>query len=145
MALLGAVIGLLAAMLRVSKVRLDFERLPDGEDKRILLRAIERSVEAMTRLAPLRRLVDFYVTAHNEVMPHSAFEGQTPDEMYFGTGGAVAINLTIARQAAREERMKVNRAAWCGVYIGGGRSEGVAVATATVQNVMRRSSATHFL
>jgi hypothetical protein len=29
--LLGAVIGLLIAMLRVSKIRLDYERLPDGE------------------------------------------------------------------------------------------------------------------
>jgi putative transposase len=66
----------------------------------------------------LRRLVEFYVTAHNEVMPHSAFEGQTPDEMYFGTGGAVTINLAIARQAAREERMKLNRVARCGVCIG---------------------------
>jgi putative transposase len=36
----------------------------------------------------LGRLIEFYVTAHNEVMPHSAFEGQTPDEMYFGTSGA---------------------------------------------------------
>ncbi|MFQ5472145.1 MAG: hypothetical protein ACE5FA_04570 [Dehalococcoidia bacterium] len=51
--------------------------------------------------AALRRLVEFYVTTHNEVMPHSAFEGQTPDKMYFGTGGAVAIDLTTARQAAR--------------------------------------------
>jgi hypothetical protein len=39
-ALLGAVIGLLIAMLRVSKVRLNYERLPEGETKRILLRAI---------------------------------------------------------------------------------------------------------
>ena len=68
----------------------------------------------------LRRLIAFYVEAHNEVMPHSAFEGQTPDEMYFGTGGAVAINLAIARQAAREERMRTNRAARCGVCIGEG-------------------------
>ena len=54
MSLLGAVIGLLTAMLRVSKVRFDFERLPHGEDKRILLRAIERSVKAMPLLVALR-------------------------------------------------------------------------------------------
>jgi hypothetical protein len=53
-ALLGAVIGLLTAMLRVSKVRFDFERLPDGNSKRILLRAIERSKKAMPLLAALR-------------------------------------------------------------------------------------------
>ena len=29
-ALLGAIVGLLIAMLRVSKVRLDYERLPEG-------------------------------------------------------------------------------------------------------------------
>jgi hypothetical protein len=39
-ALLGAVVGLLIAMLRISKVQLDHERLPDGDAKRILLRAI---------------------------------------------------------------------------------------------------------
>ncbi len=42
-ALLGAIVGLLIAMLRVSKVRLDYERLPEGESKRTLLRAIERA------------------------------------------------------------------------------------------------------
>jgi putative transposase len=54
MALLRAVVGLLTAMLRVSKVRFDFERLPDGNDKRALLRAIERSGKAMPLLAALR-------------------------------------------------------------------------------------------
>ena len=32
-ALLGAVVGLLIAMLRISKVQLDYERLPDGDAK----------------------------------------------------------------------------------------------------------------
>ena len=50
-ALLGSVVCLLTAMLRVSKVRLDFERLPDGKDKRVLLRAIERSKKAIPLLA----------------------------------------------------------------------------------------------
>ena len=63
----------------------------------------------------LGRLVEFYVTAHNQVVPHSAFEGQTPDEMYFGTGGSVIAELAAARKAAREERMKENRAAACNV------------------------------
>ena len=39
-ALLGAIVGLLLAMLRVPKTHLDNERLPDGESKRIILRAI---------------------------------------------------------------------------------------------------------
>ena len=29
----------------------------------------------------VRRLVAFYVNEHNGVLPHSAFRGQTPDEM----------------------------------------------------------------
>ena len=72
----------------------------------------------------LARLIEFYVTARDgrkrsfRVMPHSAFHGETPDEMYFGTGGAVAFELGVARQKAREERMKANRAAACSVCFG---------------------------
>ncbi len=36
----------------------------------------------------VHRLVSFYVEEHNTLLPHSAFGGQTPDEMYFGTGGS---------------------------------------------------------
>ncbi len=39
-ALLGAIVGLLIAMLRASNVRLDYERFPEGESKKVLLRAI---------------------------------------------------------------------------------------------------------
>jgi hypothetical protein len=53
-ALLGAVVGLLIAMLRVSKVRLDSERLPEGESKKILLRAIERTGKVLPLNAALR-------------------------------------------------------------------------------------------
>ena len=63
----------------------------------------------------LGRLIGFYVEAHNTVMPHSAFEGQTPDEMFFGTGDSVPSELAGARDRARDERMKANRAAGCGV------------------------------
>src|SRR4029434_4941740 len=44
-------------------------------------------------VATVRRLVAFYVDEHNHVLPHSAFRGQTPDEMYFGTGDAVPGDL----------------------------------------------------
>jgi hypothetical protein len=37
----------------------------------------------------LRRLVAFYVEEHNTRLPHSAFRGQTPDEMYYGRGDHV--------------------------------------------------------
>jgi hypothetical protein len=51
------------------------------------------------------------------VMPHSAFEGQTPDEMFFGTGDEVTQNLSAVRRSAREERMRENRTARCGVCV----------------------------
>ncbi len=69
-------------------------------------------------IAALRRLVDFYVEAHNQVMPHSAFEGQTPDEVFFGIGDEVSKKLASERKTAREDRMKENRAATCGLCIG---------------------------
>jgi len=40
-------------------------------------------------IATVRRLVAFYVNEDNRVLPRSAFRGQTPDEMCFGTGDAV--------------------------------------------------------
>jgi hypothetical protein len=49
----------------------------------------------------VQRLVEFYVHEHNCVLPHSAFRGQTPDEMYFGTGDAVPAGLTSRAAAAR--------------------------------------------
>ena len=67
--------------------------------------------------AALRRLIEFYVITHNEVMPHSAFDGQTPNEMFFGSGDQVAQQLAAARGSAREERMRANRAARCGVCV----------------------------
>jgi putative transposase len=51
-------------------------------------------------------------------MPHLAFQGQTPDEVFFGIGDEVTKKLAVARKAAREERMKENRAAGCGVCVG---------------------------
>jgi hypothetical protein len=53
-ALLATVVGLLTAMLRTSKVQLDYERLPEGDTKRILLRAIERAKKTLPLNALLR-------------------------------------------------------------------------------------------
>jgi hypothetical protein len=46
-------------------------------------------------------------------IPHSAFAGQTPDEMYFGRGDQVPADLAAERARAREARMKSNRALSC--------------------------------
>ena len=75
-------------------------------------------LHALDSLASLHRLIEFYVKAHNEVMPHAAFEGQTPNEMFFGTGDEVTQQLSAARETAREKRMKENRTARCGVCVG---------------------------
>ncbi len=61
----------------------------------------------------LEKLVAFYVDEHNARLPHSAFRGQTPDEMYFGTGDRVPDKLDAAKKAARQTRMEVNRATLC--------------------------------
>ena len=61
----------------------------------------------------IRRLVTFYVYDHNHVLPHSAFRGQTPDEMYFGTGEAVPADLRLRAAAARRARVEANRSASC--------------------------------
>ena len=65
--------------------------------------------------AGLRRLVAFYVDQHNNHLPHSAFHGRTPDEMYHGTGMHVPAQLEEARFAARQSRLKSNRERNCHV------------------------------
>ena len=64
-------------------------------------------------LATVKRLVEFYVVEHNEVLPHSAFRGQTPDEIYFGQGNAVPGELAAQRQQARRRRLQQNQEVAC--------------------------------
>ncbi len=61
----------------------------------------------------VRNLVVFYIDQHNRHLPHSAFRGQTPDEMYFGTGSKIPKKLEASRIAARKLRMDANRAQTC--------------------------------
>jgi hypothetical protein len=61
----------------------------------------------------VRRLVAFYVASHNAEIPHSAFRGQTPDEVYYGRGQEIPARLEAARTQAREARLKANREASC--------------------------------
>jgi transposase InsO family protein len=67
----------------------------------------------LDRVATIRRLVAFYVHEHNHVLPHSAFRGQTPDEMYFGTGEAVPADMRARAASARRARLAANRSASC--------------------------------
>jgi len=71
-------------------------------------------LHSLDSVATVRRLVAFYVDEHNRVLPHSTFRGQTPDEMYFGTGDAVPADLASHAAAARRARVKANRSAACG-------------------------------
>ena len=64
-------------------------------------------------LAAVERLVLFYVQQHNSVIPHSAFKGQTPDEVYFAKGQSVAEDLAKAHAAAVKARIAANRAIKC--------------------------------
>jgi len=70
-------------------------------------------LNTLDTVSALERLVAFYVQEHNTRLPHSAFLGQTPDEMYFGTGKRVPKQLETARQAARQARMEANRNSSC--------------------------------
>jgi putative transposase len=63
--------------------------------------------------AALERLISFYVSEHNTKMPHSAFHGQTPDEVYFGRGDHVPEQLAEARHLARQARLQTNRSMSC--------------------------------
>jgi transposase InsO family protein len=40
-------------------------------------------LNTLDSVARVRALVEFYVNEHNTKMPHPAFRGQTPDEMFF--------------------------------------------------------------
>jgi hypothetical protein len=70
-------------------------------------------LNTLDTVTTVRKLVAFYVQQHNTHLPHSAFRGQTPDEMYFGTGSDIPQQLEAARIAARQLRMKANRAWSC--------------------------------
>ena len=47
-------------------------------------------LNSLQTVSMVRNHVEFYVTEHNGRLPHSAFLGQTPDEMYFGMGDHVS-------------------------------------------------------
>ena len=70
-------------------------------------------LNSLDSVQTIRRLVKFYVEEHNTRLPHSAFRGQIPDEMYFGTGGDVSDELENARKKARLKRMEENRRETC--------------------------------
>jgi hypothetical protein len=75
--------------------------------------AIVCSRGSLGTVSTLENLVTFYVDEHNTQLPHSAFRGQTPDEMYFGTGNDIPAELEAARITARQSRIEANRSMSC--------------------------------
>ena len=70
-------------------------------------------LNTLDSVATVRKLVAFYVEQHNRHLSHSAFHGQTPDEMYFGTGAEIPKELAASRIAARQSRLAANRTLSC--------------------------------
>ena len=70
-------------------------------------------LNSLDSVPTVTKLVEFYVDQHNTHFPHSAFMGQTPDEMYFGTGAEVTEKLKAARINALQQRKEANRARRC--------------------------------
>ncbi|MGC9986726.1 MAG: DDE-type integrase/transposase/recombinase [Polyangia bacterium] len=75
-------------------------------------------LNSLDTIERLRTLVAFFMEQYNTQMPHPAFSGQTPDEMYFGTAVDLPAELAAARSKAREERLAANRAMPCNQCIG---------------------------
>ena len=80
-----------------------------------------RALASTRQLAAVERLVEFYVTEHNERTPHAAFEGPTPDEVYFGRGDQIPGELAAWRRDARRQRVARNRAEACAACPRGAR------------------------
>jgi hypothetical protein len=70
-------------------------------------------LNTLDSVARVRAMVEFYVNEHNTKMPHPAFGGQTPDEMFFGAGTKVPEKLALAKSNARTVRLAANRAMSC--------------------------------
>jgi putative transposase len=70
-------------------------------------------LNSLDSIERLRALVAFFIEQHNTQMPHSAFSGQTPDEIYFGTAVDLPAQLAAARSKARAECLAANRAMTC--------------------------------
>jgi len=66
-------------------------------------------------LATVKRLIAKYIDEYNTIMPHSAFRGRTPDEMFFSTTPDIEKRLAEERARVREKRIEFNRALSCDV------------------------------
>ena len=70
-------------------------------------------LNTLDTIETVRKLNAFYVHQHNEHIPHSAFKGQTPAEMFFETGTDVPEKLQATQLLARQSRREANLARSC--------------------------------
>jgi transposase InsO family protein len=70
-------------------------------------------LNSLDSVTTVKKLVAFYVEEHNSKLPHSAFQGQTPDEMYYGTGSGIPEDLDAAKVKARRSRLEINKELIC--------------------------------
>lgn len=70
-------------------------------------------LHSLESVSQVQRLVAFYVEEHNAIIPHASFQGQTPGEMYRGTGAQVPLQLAEQRAEARRNRLITNRLRRC--------------------------------
>ena len=70
-------------------------------------------LNVLATIDDVRKQTALYVDQHNRVVPHSAFKGQTPDEMHFGKGSDIPNQLNDARTIAGRARLATNRAVSC--------------------------------
>ncbi len=75
-------------------------------------------MQRLSSITALRRFADFYVVEHNTVIPHNAFQGQTPIEVFRGVSADVPELLASKRAEARQLRVRENQRADCGACPG---------------------------
>lgn len=81
-----------------SQARWRLRRSADPESWWRILKHRWLYLNTLDSVATVRKLVAFYVEQHNRHLPHSAFHGQTPEEMYFGTGADIPKELATIRE-----------------------------------------------
>ena len=71
---------------------------------------------ALRDFKTVRHEVNFYLSEHNEHMPHSSFTGETPKERFLATWSqADYLKLVLHHQEARKLRIKNNQLIICHV------------------------------
>ena len=67
-------------------------------------------INSLESIERLRTLAVFYIEQHNTQMPHPAFDGQTPEEMYFGTAADLGETGSSAGRGTRRSSCRQPRA-----------------------------------